>query len=58
MTDESRAMMTYNGEAGPVQTYLARPGAEGPCPAVMVLHEIVGLTDHIKRVADRFRCSS
>ena len=54
MTDESRAMMTYNGEAGPVQTYLARPSGEGPRPAVIFLHEIVGLTDHIKSVADRF----
>jgi len=54
MTDESRGMMTYNGEAGPVQTYLARPGVKGPRPAVIVIHEIVGLTDHIKSVADRF----
>jgi carboxymethylenebutenolidase len=47
-------MMTYNGEAVPVQAYLARPSVEGPRPAVIVIHEIVGLTDHIKRVADRF----
>ena len=46
--------MAYDGEAGPVQTYLARPGVEGPRPAVIVIHEIVGLTDHIKSVADRF----
>ncbi len=54
MADESRGMMTYDGEAGPVQTYLARPRMEGPRPAVIVIHEIVGLTDHIKSVADRF----
>ena len=54
MTDASSGMMTYDGEAGPVQTYLARPGVEGPRPAVIVIHEIVGLTDHIKHVADRF----
>jgi len=54
LTDESRSMMTYHGEAGPVQTYLARPSVVGPRPAVIVIHEIVGLTDHIKRVADRF----
>lgn len=54
MKDESRGMITYDGEAGPVQTYLARPGIEGPRPAVIIIHEIVGLTDHIKRVADRF----
>jgi carboxymethylenebutenolidase len=27
---------------------------QGPRPAVIVIHEIVGLTDHIKCVADRF----
>src|SRR5437764_7629038 len=54
MSDESRTMMTYDGEVGPVQTYLARTGVEVPRPAVIVIHEIVGLTDHIKRVADRF----
>ncbi len=54
MADESRGMMTYDGEAGPVQTYLARPSVDRPRPAVIVIHEIVGLTDHIKSVADRF----
>src|SRR2546428_9930199 len=54
MTDELRAMMTYDGEAGTIQAYLTRPGIERPRPAVIVIHEIVGLTDHIKRVADRF----
>src|SRR6266496_5353417 len=54
MVDESRGMVAYDGEAGPVQTYLARPSIEEPRPAVIVIHEIVGLTDHIKRVADRF----
>src|SRR5437667_11728629 len=54
MVDESRGMVAYDGEAGPVQTYLARLSGEKPRPAVIVIHEIVGLTDHIKRVADRF----
>src|SRR6266704_5599500 len=54
MTDELRAMTTYDGEAGTIQAYLARPSIEEPRPAVIVIHEIVGLTDHIKRVADRF----
>ncbi len=54
MVDESRGMVAYDGEAGPVQTYLTRPSGEEPRPAAIVIHEIVGLTDHIKRVADRF----
>ena len=53
MADESGTMMVYDGEVSTFQTYLARPRREGPRPAVIVLHEIVGLTDHIKRVADR-----
>lgn len=54
MTDELRTIMTYDGEAGTIQAYLTRPGIERPLPAVIVIHEILGLTDHIKRVADRF----
>lgn len=54
MTNETRSMMTYQGETGPVQTYLARPDTKGRRPAVIVIHEIVGLTEHIKSVADRF----
>jgi carboxymethylenebutenolidase len=54
MANESGTMMTYDGEAGPVQAYLARPLIEGPRPAVIVIHEIMGLNDQIKSVADRF----
>src|SRR5215467_16054708 len=54
MADDSGTMLAYDGEAGPIQAYLARPRREEPRPAVIVIHEIVGLTDHIKHVADRF----
>jgi carboxymethylenebutenolidase len=54
MAGEARAMMTYDGEGGSIQAYLARPRIEGPHPAVIVIHEILGLTDHIKSVADGF----
>ena len=54
MADEASAMLTYDGEVSPIQAYLARPTSEGSRPAVIVIHEILGLTDHIKRVADRF----
>src|SRR5579872_585056 len=54
MVDELRTMITYDGEVSPVQAYLTKPRTEEPRPAVIVIHEIVGLTDHIKSVADRF----
>src|SRR5215467_5734333 len=54
MADDSGTMLAYDGEAGPIQAYLARPRREEPRPAVIVIHEIVGLTNHIKHVADRF----
>ena len=41
MTDELRAMTTYDGEAGTIQAYLARSTIEEPRPAVIVIHEIV-----------------
>ncbi len=53
MADESGTMTMYDGEVSTIQTCLARPRREGPRPAVIVLHEKLGLTDHIKRVADR-----
>ncbi len=54
MADEFHRMLTFPGEAGPVQAYLARPDSPEPRPAVIVIHEIYGLDDHIKSVADRF----
>jgi carboxymethylenebutenolidase len=54
MPDEFHRMLTFPGEAGPVQAYLARPDSPEPRPAVIVVHEIYGLDDHIKSVADRF----
>jgi len=45
--------------SGTIRGYLAVPegsasGSEGPWPGVVVLHEIFGLTDDIKKQADRF----
>src|SRR5436305_14729814 len=54
MTDGLREMIAYDGEASQIQAYLARPMGEDPRPAVIVIHEILGLTDHIKSVANRF----
>jgi carboxymethylenebutenolidase len=54
MADEQRQRVVYDGEAAPVQAYLARPKTREPRPAVIVIHEIYGLTEHIEDVADRF----
>ncbi len=47
-------MLSYQGAAGEVQAYLARPQAGGPRPAIIVIHDIAGLRDHSKDVAQRF----
>lgn len=39
---------------GTLRGYLARPAGQGPWPGVVVLHEIFGLTDDIRRQADKF----
>jgi carboxymethylenebutenolidase len=43
----------YEGKAGPVFAYLARPVKAGKYPAVIVVHENAGLSDHIRDVARR-----
>ena len=54
MAAATREMITYDGEAGKIQAYLSRPAGDGPHPAVIVIHEIFGLNEQIKGVADRF----
>jgi carboxymethylenebutenolidase len=44
----------YDGKAGPIFAYLARPVKAGKYPAVIVVHENEGLNDHIRDVARRF----
>lgn len=41
-------------ELGAVPGYLARPSGDGPWPALIVIQEWWGLSEHIKDVADRF----
>ena len=43
----------YRGKAGTVFAYLARPVKAGKYPAIVVIHENQGLTDHIRDVARR-----
>jgi carboxymethylenebutenolidase len=44
----------YPGKAGTVSGYLSRPSAAGKYPAIIVIHENAGLTDHVRDVARRF----
>ena len=42
------------GEEGSIGAYQARPSSEGPFPAILLIHENRGLTEHIRDVARRF----
>ena len=47
-------MVTYATTAGgDITAYLVRPDEEGKFPAIVLIHEIFGLNDHIKDVANR-----
>jgi carboxymethylenebutenolidase len=54
MTDIQSEMIEISGDEVRFQAYLARPVGSKPHPAVIVIHEIFGLVDHTKNVADRF----
>ncbi len=43
----------YEGKAGPVFGYLARPVAAGKYPGIIVIHANQGLNDHLRDVARR-----
>jgi carboxymethylenebutenolidase len=43
----------YQGKAGTVWAYLARPVKAGKYPSIIVIHENSGLTDHIRDIARR-----
>lgn len=40
--------------AGPLRAYVARPDSPGPHPGVLVIHELFGLNDDMRRIARRF----
>ncbi len=46
--------ITYPSASGGVEAYLARPSDDGPWPAIVVVHEVHGLTPHIEDLARRF----
>lgn len=51
--DVTAGEVTFPGPAGTVLGYLAQPAASGKYPGVIVIHEIFGLTDHLRDVARR-----
>ena len=42
------------GEKSGLRAFLAHPREEGPRPAILVIHEIYGLTEHIRDITRRF----
>lgn len=48
-----RSRLNYPGRTGEISAYLARPAGPEPHPALVLVHEIFGLTPHIEQVADR-----
>ncbi|MGI0078278.1 MAG: dienelactone hydrolase family protein [Nitrososphaerales archaeon] len=47
-------MTHFEGVTGNIEAYLAKPDTSEPRPAVIVIHEIFGLVEHTKEVANRF----
>lgn len=45
--------LTFQGPHGPVTAHLARPRGVGPFPAVLLLHEGIGVTAHLLDLAAR-----
>ena len=52
-TPASTRDVTLPGDGATLTGHLALPAGDGPHPAVVVIHEIFGLNDHIRDVADR-----
>ena len=46
-------MVEYRSGDLTIPAYLARPRGRAAAPAVLVIHEVFGLNDHIKSIADR-----
>src|SRR3989442_790441 len=47
-------MVEYRGASGSIPAYLARPSGDGAWPAVVVIHDLFGLMDHTRDIAERF----
>lgn len=51
---QARTVAVPRPNTPPMQAYLALPGGPGPHPGVVVIHEIFGLNDNIRDIAQRF----
>ena len=51
--DISSDSVSFDGPASPMLGYVAQPAAPGEYPAIVVIHEIFGLNDHIRDIARR-----
>jgi carboxymethylenebutenolidase len=49
--------ISFPVEGRTLRAVVARPEGAGPFPAVVVIHEAFGLTDHIRDVTRRFACA-
>ena len=47
-------MVSFRSGDENLEAYLAQPEGEGPLPGVVIIHEIFGLNDNIKSIANRF----
>lgn len=52
VTASTVAIQKASGQ--PMEAYLALPDGEGPFPGVVVIHEIFGLNENIRQIAQRF----
>jgi carboxymethylenebutenolidase len=46
--------VTVPVKSGVFDSYYARPDGQGPFPGIVVIHEIFGLNDNIRKTAERF----
>jgi len=54
MTQPQLESIRFEGPHGTVNAHLARPSGQGPFPAVLLLQEGLGVTQHLLRLAQRF----
>jgi carboxymethylenebutenolidase len=55
MSSESRTEeLTFERNGDVLKGYFARPGGEGPFPALVLIHDVRGLYEHYRDVARRF----
>ena len=47
-------VLSFSSGKSTLEAYLARPAGAGPFPAVVIIHEIYGLNQNIRDIAQRF----